>query len=82
MLRTTAHAPDLVTTLTFQADSIQYHQSILTLATHLLLTVPVIILCHSWNILRENDSHRLTLQLILATITLKRYHLVWHTVIN
>ena len=42
MLRTTSHAPDLVTTLTFPAESIQHQQSILTLVTHLLLTVPVI----------------------------------------
>ena len=41
-MRTTAHAPDLVTTFTFPAASIQHQQSILTLATHLLLTVPII----------------------------------------
>ena len=77
MLRTTAYAPDLVTTLTFPADSAQHQQSILTLATHLLLTIPVITQRQSWNIIREKDSHRHTLQLILTTITLKRYHLVW-----
>ena len=42
MLRTTSHAPDLVTTLTFPVASIQYQQSILTLTTHMLLTVPII----------------------------------------
>ena len=42
MLRTTVHAPDIVTNLTFPADSIQYQQSILTLTIHLLLTVPII----------------------------------------
>ena len=82
MLRTTAHDPDLVTALTFPADSIQHQQSILTLATHLLLTVPIVTRQQFWNIIREMDSHRQTLQLILATITLKRYHTVWHTVIN
>ena len=82
MLRTTAHAPDLVTTLTFPAKSIQHQQSILILATHLLLTVPIITPQQSWSIIREKKSHRHTLQLILDTITLKRYHLIWHTVMN
>ena len=82
MLRTTSHAPDLVTTLTFLADSIQYQQSIMTLATHLLLTVPIITRRQPWNIIREKESHRHTLQLILATVTLKRYHLVWHTLVT
>jgi len=82
MLRTTAHAPDLVTTLTFPVDSIQHQQLILILATHLLLTVPVITQRQSWNIIREQESHRYTLQLILATVTLQRYHLIWHTIIN
>ena len=82
MLRTTSYAPDLITTLTFPADSIQHQQSILTLVTHMLLTVPVIAPHQSWNIIREKDSHRHTLQLILATVTLKRHHLVWHTVVN
>ena len=80
MLLTTSHAPDLVTTLTFPADSIQHQQSILTLATHILLTVPFITPQQSWNIIREKDSHRHTLQFILATITLKRHHIIWHTV--
>ena len=82
MLRTTAHAPDLVTTLTFPADSAQHQQSILTLATHLLLTVPIITRQQSWNIIREKDTHRHNLQLMLATITLKRSHLVWHTIMT
>ena len=81
MLRTASHAPDLITTLTFPADSIQHQQSILTLITHLLLTVPDITPRQSWNIIREKESHRHTLQLILATVTLKRHHLVWHTVV-
>ena len=42
MLRTIAHVPDLVTTLTFPADSPQHQQSILTLATYLILTIPTI----------------------------------------
>ena len=82
MLRTTVHAPDIVTNLTFPADSIQYQQSILTLTIHLLLTVPIITRQQSWKIIRERESHRHTLQLILVTITLKRYDLVWYTVIN
>ena len=82
MLHTTADVPNLVTTLTFPAGSYQHQQSILTLTIHLLLTVPIIISRQSWNTLREKDSHRLTLQLILVTITLKRHHLVWSTVVN
>ena len=82
MLRTTAHIPALVTTLTFPVDSIQHQQSILTLTTHLILTVPIITRRQSWNIIREKESHRYTIQLILATITLKQYHLVWYTVMN
>ena len=82
MLRSTSHAPALVTTLTFPADSIQHQQSILTLATHLLLTVPAITQRQSWNIIRKKDSYRYTLQLILATVTLKRCHLVWDTIMT
>ena len=82
MLRITDHVPDLVTTLTFPADSSQHQQSILTLATHLLLTIPVITQQQSWDIIRETTSHRHTLQLILATVTLQRHHLVWHTVMT
>ena len=71
MFRTTSHVPDLVTTLTFLADSTQHQHSILTLATHLLLTIPIITQQQSLNIIRERESHRHTLQLILATVTLK-----------
>ena len=39
MMRTTTHSPDLVTTLTFPADSLQHQLSILTLVTHLILSV-------------------------------------------
>ena len=80
MLRTTSHAPDFITTLTFPVDSIHHQQSILTLVTHMLLTVPIVTPQQSWNIIREKDSHRYTLQLILATITLKRHYIIWHTV--
>ena len=82
MMRTTAHIPDLVTTLTFPANTPQHQQSIMTLATHLLLTIPTITPQQSWNIIRETTSHRHTLQLILATVTLKRHHAVWHTVMS
>ena len=81
MMRTTSHAPDLITTLTFPADSVQHQQSILTLVTHMILTIPVITPRQSWNIIRDKDSHRHTLQLILATVTLKRHHLIWHTAV-
>ena len=82
MMRTTAHLPDLVITLTFPANTPQHQQSIMTLATHLLLTIPTITQRQSWNIIRDTTSHRHTLQLILATITLKRHHAVWHTVMT
>ena len=42
MMRTTAYLPDLVITLTFPANTPQHQQSIMTLATHLLLTIPTI----------------------------------------
>ena len=80
MMRTTAYLPDLVITLTFPANTPQHQQSIMTLATHLLLTIPTITQRQSWNIIRETTSHRHTLQLILATVTLNRHHAVWHTV--
>ena len=76
MLLTKSYVPDLVTTLTFPVNSTPHQQSILTLATHLLLTVPVITPRQSWNIIRNKATHRHTLQLIQATVTLKRHHLV------
>jgi len=57
MMRTMAHGPDLVTTLTFPVAFIQRQKSIMTLATHLILTVHVITPRQSWNIIRGIDSH-------------------------
>ena len=55
----------------------------MTLATHMLLTSPALRQkMQSWNIVRHVDTHRQTFQLILATITLQRYHKIWHTVID
>ena len=51
--------------------------------SHILLSVPF--LKHTqrvWNISRKDWSHRHTLQLILATITLKRYHEVWCSILD
>ena len=33
----------------------------------------------SWNIVRHDDTHHHTLQLILVTVTLNRYHNIWYT---
>ena len=82
MMRTTTHIPDLVTTLIFPANSLHYQILIMTLVTHLLLTVPNITSRQSMGIIRDVESHHNTLQLILATITLKQYHQVWYTILN
>ena len=83
MMRTTAYTSDLVTTFTFPAVSNQYQLTIMTLATHLLLSNPCLKQTeHVWNAVRTQDSHQHTLQLILATITLERCHKVWCTVLH
>ena len=80
MMRTTAHNPDLTTTLTFPASSPQHQLSLMTLATHLLVSLPQLHHTNNvGNILRQADSHRHTLHLIMATVTLGRYHKVWFT---
>ena len=40
MMRTTSHTPDLGTVLTFPADSVQHHMTILILATYMILSIP------------------------------------------
>ena len=83
MMRTTSHTLDLVTTLTFPVVSNQHQLTIMTLATHLLLSIPCIKqMEHVWNTVRTQDSHQYNLQLILATITLERYHKVWFTILQ
>ena len=42
MMRTTSHTPDLGETITFPADSVQHQMTILTLVTHMLLSIPVL----------------------------------------
>ena len=80
VMRTTSHAPEIGTVLTFPADSVQHQMTILTLATHLLLSIPVIYAPHmAWKIIRQPHTHLRTLHLILATIALKRYHPIWFT---
>ena len=78
MIRIESHTPDCITTLTFPTTSTQHQLSIMTLVTHILLSVPIITVIQSWNI--ETQQH--TLQLILATITLRSYHKVWSSVYN
>ena len=83
MMRTTPRTPDLVTTFTFPAASNKHQLTIMTLATHLLLLIPCLKQTeHVWNTIRTQDSHQHTLQLILTTITLERYHKVWVTVLQ
>ena len=77
MIRTTAHTPDKVTPYTFPADSLHHQLSIITLVTHLLLSIPCLKQTeHVWNTVRTIGSHQYTLNLIMATITLDRYHKV------
>ena len=82
MIRTDSHAPDCITTLTFPAATTQHQLSNMTLVTHMLLSVPIVTVQQSWNIVRENETHQHTLQLILATITLQSYHKIWLSVSN
>ena len=83
MMRTEFHAPDLIPTLTFPANSAQQQLSLLTLVTHFLITSPILTpTLQQWNIVRHNDTYHQTLQLILATMTLKRYHTIWYTLLD
>ena len=77
MMRTDSRAPDRITTVTFPVTSLTHQLSIMTLVAHLLLSVPTINVRQSWNIVRDSETHEHTMQLILATVTLKRYHKVW-----
>ena len=73
MMRTTNRVPDLGETITFPADSMQHQMTILTLVTHMLLSIPVI---HnrtlSWKIVQHPTSHHQTVHIKLATLALKR----------
>ena len=77
IMRTESHTPNRITTLTFPATSVTHQLSIMTLLAHLLLHVPNITARQSLNIVRDSATHYHTMQLILATVTLKRYHKVW-----
>ena len=80
MKRTLSHAPEIDTVLIFPADSVQHQMTSLTLATHMLLSIPVIYAPHmEWKIIRQPHTHLNTLHLILATLALKRYHPIWFT---
>ena len=80
MLRTESDAPDRLTTLTFPASTSQHQLSIITLVTHMLLSVPILNTQQSWNMVRDNEAHEQTLQLIIATITLRSYHKIWSSI--
>ena len=80
MMLTTSHTPDIGTVLTFPADSVQHQITILTLATHMILSIPEIYAPHMvWKIIRQPHPHLNTLHLIFATLALKRYHPIWFT---
>ena len=80
MMRTTSHTLDIGTVLAFPVDSVQHKMTILTLATHMLFSIPVIYAPHMvWKIIRQLHTHLHILHLILATLALKRYHPIWFT---
>lgn len=61
MMRTTTHTSFLVSILPFPAESTQHQLSIMTLATHLLLSIPIIIETQqSWNTIQKVGSHQHT----------------------
>ena len=54
--------------------------NILTLTTHMLLSIPVIYAPHMvCKIIRQPHTHLTTLHLIIATLALKQYHPIWFT---
>ena len=79
-MRTTSHTSDLGETIAFPTESVQYQMTILTLVTHMLLSMLVLeIPCLSRNILRHTNSQHHTIHLVLTTLALKRYHSIWFT---
>ena len=80
MMRTTSHSPNWGETITFPADSVQYQMTILTLVTHMLLSVSLLRLTLlSWRPVRQPTAHQQTLGIILVTLALKQYHPIWFT---
>ena len=78
-----SYDPDLETTLTFPAESIQHQLSIMTLTTHVFLSIPII---HqpqiSWTTLWHSDTYELTLHITLVTAIINRYHNLWYTALT
>ena len=78
MIRATAHTPTLGDTISFPADSVQHQMTILTLVTHVLLSVsvlkPPLI---SWRPVRQQTAYQETLGIIMLTLAFKRYHPIW-----
>ena len=80
MMRTMFHTPDLGTMITFPTELMQHQVTILTLATHILLSILVINAPHMvWNIVRHPQTQQNTINLLLATLTLQRKHPRWFT---
>ena len=80
MMRTTSHTPLLGETITFLANSVQHQMTIMTLVTHMLLSTPTLnTRLVSWGPVRHPTAHHQTLGIILATLALKRYHLICFT---
>ena len=79
-MRIASHIPTLGETIAFPVDSVQHRLIILTLVTHILLSVPVF---HSplrfWRTIRHPNAHHQTIGIILATLALKWYHPIWFT---
>ena len=59
-------------TITIPTDSVQYQMTILTLVTHMLLSVSLLRLTLlSWRPVRQPTAHQQTLGIILVTLALK-----------
>ena len=75
---TTSHTSNLGRTITFTVESIQYQMTILTPATDMLISVPVINMSHmSQHLVRHPNIQHKTIHLVLATLALKRQHIIW-----
>ena len=79
-MRTTSHTPEMGWTISFPIESVRHQIIILTLVTHMLLSILVFNTpTTSWNIVRHSHTQHQTMHLILFTLALKRYHLIWFT---
>ena len=82
MMLTTTYILNLVKIITSPTDYLQHQLSIITMATHMVLSTPTLSRRISWNTIRQVGAHKHTLHLILATIALNRYHKIWYNVLD